>query len=206
MSILKALGASVTVGVLLIVAHLTLGSGSRAIGSGLEQGGFTLTLVPFVSGLNQPVLLTHAGDGSNRLYVIERAGRIRLVVGGVLQSTPFLDIASLVRSTGSEQGLLGLAFHPNYATNGYFYVNYIDTSSETSSDVSGKTIVARYTAKADRLTADPNTAQVILQVKQPFANHNGGMLAFGPADHYLYIGLGDGGSGGDPNNNGQTGT
>src|SRR5215208_7164607 len=168
MYLLEALGASSTLGVLLIVAHLALGSGSRAIGSGLEQGGFTLTLVPFVSGLNQPVLLTHAGDGSHRLYVIERAGRIRLVVGGALQSTPFLDITSLVRSSGSEQGLLGLAFHPDYATNGYFYLNYIDTS--------GNTVVARYTAAANRTTADPSSARVILQVTQPFANHNGGML------------------------------
>src|SRR4051812_28997394 len=196
MSSSKLLGASIALGVLLIVAHLTLGSGSRALGSSLEQGGFTLTLVPFVSGLNQPLFLTHGGDGSNRLYVIEKPGRIRLVVGGALQSTPFLDITSLVLSSGAEQGLLGLAFHPNYATNGYLYVNYTDTN--------GNTVVARYTAAANRTTADPGTVRVILQVTQPFANHNGGMLAFGP-DHYLYIGLGDGGSGGDPNNNGQSG-
>src|SRR5205823_10062235 len=95
-----------------------------------------------------------------------------------------------------EQGLLGLAFHPSYATNGYLYVNYID--------LNGNTVVARYTAAADRTTADPSSARVVLQVTQPFANHNGGMLAFG-RDGYLYIGLGDGGGGGDPNNNGQNG-
>src|SRR3954465_14251533 len=123
MSSLKVLGASIAVGGLLIVAHLTLGSGSRALGSSLEQGGFTLTLVPFVSGVSQPLFLTHGGDGSNRLYVVEKPGRIRLVVGGSLQPASFLDIPSLILSSGSEQGLLGLAFHPNYATNGYLYVN-----------------------------------------------------------------------------------
>src|SRR4051794_22807274 len=188
MSISRLLGASITLGVLLIAGQLAIGSGSRALGSALEQGGSTLTLVPFVSGLSQPLFLTHGGDGSNRLYVIEKPGRIRLVVGGALQAAPFLDITSLVGSSQSEQGLLGLAFHPSYATNGYLFVNY--------TDLNGNTVVARYTAAANRTTADPSTARVILQVTQPFANHNGGMLAFGPSDHYLYIGLGDGGSGG----------
>src|SRR5438874_10078205 len=98
MSINKVLGASFTLGVLLIVAHLVVGSGSRVLGSGMEQGGVTLTLVPFVSGVSQPLFLTHGGDSSNRLYVVEKPGRIRLVVGGSLQSTPFLNLISLVGS------------------------------------------------------------------------------------------------------------
>src|SRR5260370_19392020 len=98
MSVNKVLGASFTLGVLLILAHLVVGSGSRALGSGMEQGAVTLTLVPFVSGVSQPLLLTHGGDGSNRLYVVERPGRIRLVLGASLQSTPFLNITSLLQS------------------------------------------------------------------------------------------------------------
>src|SRR4030095_14297902 len=109
----------------------------------------------------------------------------------------FLNITPLVQSSGSEQGLLGLAFHPNYATNGYLYVYYTDLHGI------GNTVVARCsTAAPNRLTADPNSALVILRATQPFTNHNGGMLAFG-RDGYLYIGLGDGGSGGDPDNKGQ---
>jgi glucose/arabinose dehydrogenase len=186
--------AFIALGVLLAVAALVLVPDARVLGAPAKQGGFTLTLVPFVSGLIQPLLVTHGGDGSNRLYVVEKMGRVRLVVGGVLQATPFLDISSIVKSDGSEQGLLGLAFHPRYATNGFLYVNYIDAG--------GNTVVARYTAAASRTTVDPSTASLVLGVPQPASNHNGGMLAFG-RDGYLYVGLGDGGGGGDPNNNGQ---
>ncbi|MBF8285408.1 MAG: hypothetical protein HW378_4323 [Anaerolineales bacterium] len=148
-----------------------------------------------MSGLDEPVDLKHAGDGSGRLFVIEQPGRIRIVENGELLPDPFLDIEPLVNSRGNEQGLLGLAFYPDYAANGLFFVNY--------TDVNGDTVVARYAVSADDPSrADPASAKIILQVDQPFPNHNGGDLVFGP-DGYLYIGLGDGGSGGDPQGNGQ---
>ncbi len=147
-----------------------------------------------VSGLDEPVDLTHAGDGSGHLFVIEQPGRIRIVQNGELLPDPFLDIEPLVNSRGNEQGLLGLAFHPDYAANGLFFVNY--------TDVNGDTALVRYAVSADPNRADPASAKVILQVHQPFPNHNGGNLVFGP-DGYLYIGLGDGGSAGDPQGNGQ---
>ncbi|HEY9077980.1 MAG TPA: PQQ-dependent sugar dehydrogenase [Anaerolineaceae bacterium] len=146
------------------------------------------------SGLDHPVLVTHAGDGTNRLFVIEQPGRIRVIQGGTLLPAPFLDIRSLV-SYGGERGLLGLAFHPGYSSNGYFYVNYTNSV--------GNTVVARYKVSSTNPSlADPASAQILFTVTQPYANHNGGHLAFGP-DGYLYIALGDGGSAGDPQNNAQ---
>ncbi|HSM17530.1 MAG TPA: PQQ-dependent sugar dehydrogenase, partial [Gemmatimonadales bacterium] len=124
---------------------------------------------------------------------VEKTGRIRIVTNGTLLGTPFLDISSQV-SGGGEQGLLGLAFHPQYAQNGIFVVNYTNQAGDTR--------VSRFTVSANPDLADGGSEQVILAVAQPFANHNGGMLAFGP-DGYLYVGLGDGGSGGDPQGNGQ---
>ena len=146
-----------------------------------------------VDALSSPLFLT-APEGDDRLFVVERGGRILVVEGGAALPTPFLDITSLVTS-GGEQGLLGLAFHPQYASNGYFYVNYTDDSG-------GDTQIVRYSVSADPNVADAGSALPILSVDQPYENHNGGMLAFGP-DGMLYIGLGDGGSGGDPDNNGQ---
>jgi glucose/arabinose dehydrogenase len=119
------------------------------------------------------------------------------VQDGAVMPTPFLDIISLVNSSGSEQGLLGLAFHPRYSENGFFYVHY--------SDLNGDTAIARYQVSADPNVADPTTASMLLQIDQPYSNHNGGHLLFGP-DGYLYIGMGDGGSGGDPHGNGQNPT
>ncbi|MFN3308599.1 MAG: PQQ-dependent sugar dehydrogenase [Anaerolineales bacterium] len=144
------------------------------------------------SGLEAPVDITHAGDGSGRLFIVEQPGRIRVIKQGALLSTPFLDITSLVLY-GGERGFLGLAFHPDYEQNGYFYVNY-------TRQPDGATVVARYrvsTLNPDQ--ADPNSATTLLIIDQPYANHNGGCLKFGP-DGYLYIGMGDGGSGGDPQN------
>lgn len=152
-------------------------------------------LASSITGLDRPVHITHAGDSSGRLFVVEKAGRIRIVEDGVLSSTPFLDITSRVGSLGSEQGLLSVAFPPDYASKGYFYVNYTDTS--------GDTVVARYHVTADPDVADPNSEEVLLTVDQPYGNHNGGQLAFGPSDGYLYIGMGDGGAGGDPENRAQ---
>jgi glucose/arabinose dehydrogenase len=154
-----------------------------------------LTLQPFVSGLALPVEIAHAGDGSGRLFVLEQAGRIRVIRDGQLLAAPFLDIRSIVRS-GGEQGLLGLAFHPSYATNGLFYVyhNRPLAGSSTGSEI----VLARYSRYAPNPDlADPSTRTILLTIAHPtYDNHNGGKIAFGP-DGYLYIGVGDGGGGGN---------
>jgi glucose/arabinose dehydrogenase len=146
-------------------------------------------------GLERPVGLFNAGDGSGRLFVLEQPGTIRIIKEGEVLPTPFLDIVDRVGSGGSEQGLLGLAFHPNYAENGHFYVNYTDRN--------GNTVIARFSVSDNPDQADPASEVQLLGVEQPFGNHNGGMLAFGP-DGYLYLGLGDGGSAGDPFGNAQS--
>lgn len=156
-----------------------------------------ITLTSFITGFNQPVNIAHAGDGSGRLFVVERAGVIKLVSNGSVSATPFLDISGLVQSTGGEQGLLGIAFPPGFSTKQYFYVNYTGLSG-----VTGDTVVARYPVSVDPDLADPAGGVTILTQAQPFANHNGGHLVFGP-DGFLYLALGDGGSGGDPFNNAQ---
>lgn len=158
-----------------------------------------IALEPVITeGLSQPTYLTHAFD--ERLFVLEQAGLIRIIENGQLLETPFLDITNRVGSLASEQGLLGLAFHPNYAKpgapgEGSFYVNF--------TDIGGDTHIARFSVLPDDPTrADPESEVQYLFVDQPFPNHNGGMLAFGP-DGYLYVGLGDGGSANDPLNAGQ---
>ncbi len=153
----------------------------------------SLSLELVATGLNRPVAITHAGDGSGRLFLTLQAGQILIYDGTQVLSTPFLDISALVSCCG-ERGLLSVAFHPDYEHNGFFYVNYTNTL--------GDTVIARYTVSADPNVADPNSALILLTIAQPFANHNGGQLQFGP-DGYLYIGMGDGGSGGDPQNNAQ---
>jgi uncharacterized protein (TIGR03437 family) len=154
----------------------------------------TVQIEPVTAGLSSPVLVTHAGDGSNRLFIVEQVGRIKVLQPGATTATEFLDIRSRV-TAGGERGLLGLAFHPQFKTNRRFFVNYTQASD-------GATVVAEYRAsQADANRAD--TAEVrLLTVAQPFANHNGGMIAFGP-DGYLYIGMGDGGSANDPGNRAQ---
>lgn len=147
--------------------------------------GIQATLV--ASGLSQPLDLTAPPGDTARVFVVEKTGAIRILKNGAVQSTPFLDLSARV-SSGGEQGLLGLAFHPQYAANGKFYVNY--------TDLSGDTHIVEFAASADPDRASP-AGRELLFVKQPYANHNGGGLAFGP-DGYLYIGLGDGGSAGDP--------
>ena len=157
--------------------------------------GVTLTLEPVVEALASPLFVTHAGDGSQRLFVLEKAGRIRIVAEDTLQATPFLDITDRVNSNANEQGLLGLAFAPNYTESGFFFVNYTDSD--------GNTVVARYEVQPeDADQADPESEFVVLRIEQPARNHNGGMITFGP-DGYLYIGMGDGGGSGDRYNNGQ---
>jgi glucose/arabinose dehydrogenase len=128
------------------------------------------------------------------LFIVEKPGTILIHLNGELLPTPFLNIRSLINSRDFERGLLGLAFHPEYTQNGRFFVNY--------TDLSGDSVIASYQVSGDANIADPDSQQVLLTIPQPYANHNGGMLAFGP-DGYLYIGVGDGGSGGDPQGNGQ---
>ncbi|HEX2906238.1 MAG TPA: PQQ-dependent sugar dehydrogenase [Phototrophicaceae bacterium] len=152
-------------------------------------------LVEIASGLERPLLVTNAGDDSRRLFIEEQYGRIFVYQDGELLPEPFLDVSNLIATSGNEQGLLGLAFHPDYENNGVFFINY--------TDVRGDTTIAHYTVSAaNPNVADPKSAQIILQIDQPYANHNGGNIVFGP-DGYLYIGIGDGGSGGDPQGNGQ---
>lgn len=159
---------------------------------GEPPGGGDVRLQRVAAGLQSPVHLA-APAGDARLFIVEQPGRIRIVENGVLLATPFLDIRSKVGS-GGERGLLSVAFHPQYATNGTFFVNY--------TDLAGDTRVERYRASADRNVADPASAELVIAVDQPFANHNGGQLAFGP-DGRLYVGMGDGGGGGDPREAGQ---
>ena len=139
------------------------------------------------SGFNLPLYVTHAGD--SRLFVVEQRGRIKIVGGGT-----FLDISGLVSASGSERGLLGLAFHPAYATNGLFYVNYTRRSD-------GRTVVAEYRRSSKPNVADPASARIVLTIAQPYDNHNGGWMGF--KGKLLYIATGDGGSGGDPGNRAQ---
>ncbi len=155
-----------------------------------------IQLQPVLTGLSSPVYVTHAHDGTNRLFIVEQGGAIKLLQPGATTPTVFLDITSKVLSPpNSEQGLLGLAFHPQYATNRRFFVNYTRRPD-------GATVIAEYRASV----SDPNTADttemVVLTILQPFSNHNGGMIEFGP-DGFLYIGMGDGGSGNDPGNRAQ---
>jgi glucose/arabinose dehydrogenase len=146
-----------------------------------------------LSGLDQPVGLANAGDGSGRLFVIEQSGLIRVLRDNNLLAEPFLDISSQVSCCG-ERGLLDLAFHPEYNHNGFFFVNY--------TDINGNTVISRFTVSNEIDQANLSSEIKLLVVEQPFPNHNGGSLAFGP-EGYLYIGLGDGGSGGDPLGNAQ---
>ena len=154
----------------------------------------TLTTTLFVRGLSSPLDFQVPAGERTRAFVVEQGGRIRIVRGGALAGTPFLDVSSKI-SSGGERGLLGLAFHPQYASNGRFYVNYTDRSGDTH--------ISEFRASPPTADAvDPSTERELLFVRQPFANHNGGGLAFGN-DGFLYAGLGDGGSGGDPQGNGQ---
>ena len=163
--------------------------------SGFNPATTTIRLEKAASGLRAPTDIKAAGDGSGRLFVTEKAGTIRIVRNGVVSASPFLDITPLVRSSESERGLLGLAFHPKYSSNGQFFVYYTAPT--------GDIVVARYTASSDANRADPATALEILHIQHRNApNHNGGSIMFGP-DGYLYIGTGDGGGGGDSFGNSQ---
>ena len=157
----------------------------------------TIELTEFADGFSSPLALKNAGD--ERLFVVEQGGVIKIVdLNGVVNTTPFLDIQSIVNA-GGERGLLGLAFHPEYQTNGRFFVHYSNSSGDTQ--------ISEFSVSASNPDiANPNSEVMLLTVSQPFSNHNGGTIAFGPQDGYLYIGLGDGGGGGDTNNNAQNTT
>lgn len=154
-----------------------------------------ITLTQILSGLSQPTTVTHAGD--LRLFITQQTGKIAVMPLGAtsVNATPFLDVTNVIICCG-EQGLLGLAFHPHYRDNGFFYIDYTRAGD-------GATVIARYKVSANDINrADPNSGTILLTIAQPFSNHNGGQLQFGP-DGYLYIGMGDGGSGGDPGNRAQ---
>ena len=176
----------------LVLAAVVLAAfaGGVALAAGDRSDRSALRLIR-VAQVDQPVHATAPRNERNNLYIVERTGRIRVRVGGQLRARPFLDVRSRV-STGSEQGLLSMAFHPRYARNRLFYVNYTDTSGDTR--------VIEYRSRG--LSRAPRQTRQILFVEQPYSNHNGGQIAFGP-DGYLYVGMGDGGSGGDPQNRAQ---
>jgi uncharacterized repeat protein (TIGR01451 family) len=180
---------------LLLVALLLL-RGGVAAETNAQLPDVEITVDEVVaSGFDHPVQVTHAGDGSGRLFVVEQPGWIRVIKEGTVASTPFLDITDLTSRSG-ERGLLGLAFHPAYETSGTFYVNY-------TRDSDGATVIARYSvSESNPDMADSTSAFEILTIAQPYGNHNGGQVLFGP-DGYLYVGMGDGGSGGDPQENAQ---
>ena len=156
-----------------------------ALGGAVNAPDSHLTTV-LVANIGFPVFLTHAPCDFNRLFVVGKLGRISIIKDEVVLDDPFLDLADLVMSVGNEQGLLGLAFHPDFETNGFFYVNYTRTPD-------GDTVVARYAVSADPDVAVPDSVQPVILVEQPRERHNAGWIGFGPNDGYLYIALGDGG-------------
>ncbi|MEK6688442.1 MAG: PQQ-dependent sugar dehydrogenase [Gemmatimonadota bacterium] len=163
---------------------------TAACGNGMTDppSAFDLALEPVATGLSSPVLVTAPLNDPARLFVVEQGGIIKVIRNGQLLSTPFLDLRSRV-STGGERGLLGLAFHPNYATNGILVVNY--------TNLVGDTRVSSFKVTSNPDVADPGSEKVILAIQQPYPNHNGGQVIFGPFG-YLWVGMGDGGSAGDP--------
>ena len=150
--------------------------------------GQTISLQQFATGFSSAIAIVHPPNDS-RLFIVQQRGLIRILNdNGTVNTTPFINLSSVVSQSGSERGLLGLAFHPNYATNGLFFVNYTDITT-------GNTIIARYSVSANPNIAN-TTGTILMNINQPASNHNGGSLVFGP-DGYLYIGMGDGGGAGD---------
>ena len=191
---LRCFGLAMSISLLLV----SMGCGDGAMQPPPSGTSTNIALTTLVSGLNSPVDLQLPHDNSRRFFVVQQSGTIRIIANGTLLSGSFLDIASKV-TTGSEMGLLGLAFHPTYSQNRRFFVNYNRTVGAQL-----QTVIAEYqVSSSDANQADPASERVLFTVDQPFPNHKGGQLAFGP-DGFLYIGLGDGGSGGDPFGNGQS--
>jgi hypothetical protein len=156
-----------------------------------------IALEPVVQGLSAPVYVTAPPGDAVRLFVVERGGLVLIVEDGAALPTPFLDLRGSVTTAGSEQGLLSIAFHPQHTSNGWVYASYTNTQGDTR--------IVRFTVSVDPDQVDPASGDTVLAVDQPFTNHNGGLVAFGP-DGMLYLGLGDGGSGGDPQGHGQDAT
>jgi glucose/arabinose dehydrogenase len=170
-----------------VLCGLVISSAGTTVGAAIQ-------LQPVVTGLSSPLYVTHARDGSDRLFIVEQGGRIKVLQPGSTTPAVFLDITAKVLA-GGEQGLLGLTFHPAYPANRRFFVNY-------TRQLDGATVVAEYqTSLSDPNVADA-TETILITIPQPFANHNGGMIEFGP-DGFLYIGMGDGGSANDPGNRAQ---
>ncbi len=182
-----------TLSLILFTAASGCGSQFENETPGPPIGTVPVGLQEIASGLNFPLYLTSPPGDTDRLFIVERAGAIRIVKAGVLLPTPFLNLVGLV-STESERGLLGLAFDPGYAANGHFVIHY--------TDLAGNTRVSRFRVSGDPDVADPASEELLLAAEQPFDNHNGGQIEFGP-DGFLYIGLGDGGGSGDPDGRGQ---
>lgn len=176
------------------VAGATVRQAPANQGPGFDPAATRLRLERVVGGFRDPTMIAVAGDGSGRLFVTERPGRVRIVENGELRESPFLDITDRVGSGGQEQGLLSVAFHPRYTENGWLFVNYTDRR--------GTTVISRFTVGADPSAVDAAGEHVLLTIAQPAANHNGGLLVFGP-DGYLYVGMGDGGGAGDQYRNAQ---
>jgi glucose/arabinose dehydrogenase len=177
------------------LAALVVMCASIACGAEPEPERPKIKFTPIIgrdARLERPVYLTH--DGTDRLFIVEQPGRIRLYENGQLRPQPYLDIVRKVTSSG-ECGLLSVAFHPKFAENGYLYVNYTTPRPL-------RTVVSEFKASPKSTRVDASTERVILEIRQPFANHNGGHILFGP-DGMLYIGMGDGGAAGDPHHNGQ---
>jgi glucose/arabinose dehydrogenase len=178
---------------IVIVAAATLPTPTLALNEASIVPPKNIKFETTATGLINPLYLTHAGDGSGRLFIVQRDGKILIYKNGSLNSTPFLDISGIIEDTSGEQGLLGLAFDPNYETSGKFYVVYTVTGNAVT--------LARFTVSGDPDIAN-TTAAPLLSIPKTHTNHNGGMIAFGP-DGYLYMAVGDGGGGGDPDDNGQ---
>jgi glucose/arabinose dehydrogenase len=186
-----------TAGLLLFAILLGSCSLNSCSGTGSSSRISDISLTLVASGFSHPLGIGHAGDGSGRMFIVEQGGLVKIIKSGATLTTPFLNVAGLLKSATGEQGLLGISFPPGYGpAKPYLYINYTGTQGV------GDTVIARYAVSANPDVVDATSATTVLTVVQPFTNHNGGQLAFGP-DGYLYIGLGDGGSGGDPFNNAQ---
>ncbi|MFL2983104.1 MAG: PQQ-dependent sugar dehydrogenase [Candidatus Neomarinimicrobiota bacterium] len=173
-------------------------TGYLILGLHLSANTNDLALLKIAKVPPKAIYVTQPKNEKNRLFVVNQKGLIHIIKNNKTSEIPFLDISDRVHGSltpGSEEGLLGLAFHPDYANNGYFYINYVNKNDFT--------IVSRFSTSDDINMAEKNSEVIILEIPQPFGNHNGGHLAFGPSDGFLYIGLGDGGKFGDPFNNSQ---
>jgi glucose/arabinose dehydrogenase len=191
-------GATLRLVALLAVALAGIVGGTTrgmAQDDGFDPANFSLGFEPVASDFDRPLFYADPNDGSGRRFVVEQEGRIRIVEDGDVLAEPFLDITDRVNSDGFEQGLLSMAFDPEFAESGLFYLGY--TGKPQTNEV------ARFqVSKDDPNLADPDSEVTLLSIDDPFENHNGGLVMFGP-DGYLYVGLGDGGAGGDPEGNGQ---